>query len=304
MCQDKWGELINSNARCPQGGKTENIYQDLFDIRIFNHTAAILQASSSENWLDWLTSSWLPARNHVIKTTKAILLIVPDSSNLYKELLFLFTSCNSTQYWYALGQKLGHHRVHSGSCMSGGYFIQSHPPSPSLGQQCTINAGRQRYWTSVCSGLCDIYCHINAPKEAMHDATPARRLLIQITGVTAMLARPSGTSSYITRVWKWWNGLAELLHYQRMIASAQTGGSFFTLPQETKKRYGWMIGTHHRETTKANTHWHKNNIKEILIFREFASLSRTFKHKRRPENLYQKNLLVVSQDVIKAVKNH
>lgn len=140
MCQDKGGKLINSNARCPPGGKTENIYQDLFDARIFNHTAAILQASSSENWLDWLTSSWLPARNRVIKTTKAIFLIVPERSNLYKELLFLFTSCNSTQYWYALGQKkglsiqLGHHRVHSGGCMSGGYFIQSAPPLRSTVQ--------------------------------------------------------------------------------------------------------------------------------------------------------------------------
>lgn len=98
--------------------------------------------------------------------------------------------------------------------------------------------------------------------------------------------RPSGTSSYITRVWKWWNGLAKLLHYQRMITSAQAGGSFFTHPQGTKKRYGWMIGTHNRETIKANTHRHRNNIKEILIFHEFASLSRTFKHQRRPIRIY------------------
>lgn len=184
-----------------------------------------------------------------------------------------------------------------------GVILFRAPPPP--GQQCTINAWRQRYRTSVCSGLCDIYCHINAPKETMHEATPAGKLLIQITEVTAMLGRPSGTSSYITRAWKWWNGLAELLHYQRMIASAQTGRSFFTHPQENKKRYGWMIGTHNRKTIKANTHRHKNNIKEILIFHEFASLSRMFKHQRRPIcKPYQMNLLVVSQDVIKAVKNH
>lgn len=39
----------------------------------FSHTAQTLQSSSSENWLDWLTSSWLPAHIHAIKITKATL---------------------------------------------------------------------------------------------------------------------------------------------------------------------------------------------------------------------------------------
>lgn len=58
------------------------------------------------------------------------------------------------------------------------------------------------------------------------------------------------------------------------------GRSLRTHRRIKKGMDGWSERTTERQLRQ--THRHKNNIKEILIFHEFASLSRMFKHQRRP----------------------
>lgn len=113
---------------------------------------------------------------------------------------------------------------------------------------------------------------------------------------------PSGISSYVTWVWKWWNGISELLHHQR-ITSDQSGGSLHT-SEGIKKGVDGRSDTKASPTTQRQAiwpQWDKNNNKEILIFCEFTPLL-TFPGEGGSPSLwnhYNINLFTVNQDVIK-----